>query len=100
MTPNPSPDAAPRHVPQRTPGPVRHSLALPITAPLRRNLLRPAHAYQESIGKLLQRLLALIVGQQKLTAQVIPISFRHRFTRRRVSPKLVYTISENALEPF
>src|ERR1035441_375878 len=50
-----------------------------------------------SYGKLFQRLLALIVGQQKLTAQIIPIWLCHRFNRRGVSPKLVYTISENAL---
>jgi hypothetical protein len=40
----------------------------------------------------------LIVGQQKLATQVIPIWLRHRFTRRRVSPKTVYIIKENALE--
>src|ERR1017187_9944278 len=41
--------------------------------------------------------LASIVGQQKFSAQIIPIWLRHRFTRRRVSPIGVYTIKENAL---
>jgi hypothetical protein len=60
-----------------TPGLVGHPLSLPIAIPLRGNLLCPAHAHQEAIRKLLQRVLALIVGQQKFTAQVIPISFPH-----------------------
>ena len=83
--------------PPLTPWLVRHALGLPSAVPLCGNLFRPAHAHQKAIRQLLQRLLALIVGQQKLTAQVIPIWLRHRFTRRRVSPNLVYTIKENAL---
>jgi hypothetical protein len=46
----------------------------------------------------LDSFLASIVGQQKFSAQIIPIWLRHRFTRRRVSPIGVYTIKENALE--
>src|SRR5664279_2416859 len=83
--------------PPLTPWLVRHALGLPSAVPLCGNLFRPAQAHQEAIRKLLQRLLALIVGQQKLTAQVIPIWLRHRFTRRRVSPNIVYTIKETAL---
>src|ERR1035441_6158515 len=86
-----------RACPPLTPRLVRHALGLPGAVPLCGNLFRPAHAHQEAIRQLLQRLLALIVGQQKLTAQVIPIWLRHRFTRRRVSPNLVYTIKETAL---
>src|SRR5271165_3510417 len=87
-----------RACPPLTPRLVRHALGLPSAVPLCGNLFRPAHAHQEAIRKFLQRRLALIVGQQKLTAQVIPIWLRHRFTRRRVSPNVVYTIKENALD--
>jgi hypothetical protein len=77
---------------------VPHPLGLPGAVPLCGDLLRPAHAHQEPIRKFLQRLLALIVSKQKLTAQVIPLWLRHRFTRRGSSPRQVYTIKENALE--
>ena len=83
--------------PQLTPRPVWHTLGLPCAVPLCRNLLRPAHAYQKAIRKFRQRFLASIVGQQKFSAQIIPIWLRHRFTRRRVSPIGVYIIKENAL---
>ncbi len=79
------------------PGLVPHPLGLPGAVPLCGDLLRPAHAHQEPIRKFLQRLLALIVSKQKLTAQVIPLWLRHRFTRRGSSPRQVYTIKENAL---
>src|SRR5580692_4181417 len=72
--------------PPLTPRLMRYPLGLPITVPLRGNLLRPANAHQETIRKFFQRFLALIIGQQKFTAQVIPIWLRHRFTCRRVSP--------------
>jgi len=98
MPPTPSPDAAPRLRHATYARPSAAPLGLPTAIPLRGNLLRPAHAYQETIRKLLQCVLASIVGQQKLTAQVIPIWLRHRFTRRRVSPNKVYTITENTLE--
>jgi len=39
----------------------------------------------------------LIVGEKKFTAQIIAKGFSHVFVRRRVSPKQVYTILENAL---
>jgi hypothetical protein len=84
--------------PQLTPRPVWHTLGLPCAVPLCRNLLRPAHAYQKAIRKFRQRFLASIVGQQKFSAQIIPIWLRHRFTRRRVSPIGVYIIKENALD--
>lgn len=74
--------------PPLTPRLMRYPLGLPITVPLRGNLLRPANAHQKAIRKFFQRLLALIVSQQKFTAQVIPIWLRHRFTCRRVSPIL------------
>ena len=80
------------------PGWCVYPFGMPTAVPLCGNLLRPAHTYQEAIRKLLQRLLALIVGQQKLTAQVISIWLRHQSTCRRVLPKQVYTITENALE--
>jgi hypothetical protein len=80
-----------------TPGLVWHALSLPIAIPLCGNLLRPAYTHQKAIRKFLQRVLALIVGQQKFTAQIIPISFRHRCTRRRASLNIVYTITETAL---
>ena len=79
------------------PGLVPHPLGLPGAVPLCGDLLRPAHAHQEPIRKFLQRLLALIVSKQKLTAQVIPLWLRHRFTRRGSSPRQVYTIKKNAL---
>jgi len=41
----------------------------------------------------------LIVGEKKFTAQIIAKGFSHVFVRRRVSPKQVYTILENALRP-
>jgi len=41
----------------------------------------------------------LIVGEKKFTAQIIAKGFSHVFVRRRVSPKQVYTILENALKP-
>ena len=63
--------------PQFTARVVRNPLGLASAVPLRRNFLGPAQAHQEAIRKLLQRLLALIVGQQKLTAQVISIWLRH-----------------------
>jgi len=40
----------------------------------------------------------LIVGEKKFTAQIIAKGFSHVFVRRRVSPKQVYTILENALK--
>jgi hypothetical protein len=83
--------------PQFTARVVRNPLGLASAVPLRGNLLGPAQAHQEAIRKFLQCLFPLIVGQQKLTAQIISIWLRHRFTRRRVSPKPVYTIKENAL---
>ncbi len=79
------------------PGLLPHPLGLPGAVPLCGDLLRPAHAHQEPIRKFLQRLLALIVSKQKLTAQVIPLWLRHRFTRRGSSPRQVYTIKKNAL---
>ena len=53
------------------------------------NLLRPADTHQKTTGKFLQRSFALIVGQQKLTAQIIPKGFPHIRVRRRVSPNTI-----------
>jgi hypothetical protein len=49
-------------------------------------LLGPTKADRESACQILQRTLALVIGVQKLAAQIIPIGFPHIITRRRVSP--------------
>jgi hypothetical protein len=49
-------------------------LGLSGAVPPRGEPLRPAHAHQEAIRDLFQRLFALIAGQQGLTAQIILIS--------------------------
>jgi hypothetical protein len=79
------------------PRPVWHALGLTTALALCGNLLCPANTDQKAGRQLFQRTLALVVGQQKLTAQIIPIGSPHLFTRRRQSPKSVYTITGNAL---
>ena len=80
------------------PRPVWHALGLTTALALCGNLLCPANTDQKAGRQLFQRTLALVVGQQKLTAQIIPIGSPHLFTRRRQSPQLVYTITGNALD--
>jgi hypothetical protein len=56
---------------------VTHTFRLPGAIPLCGNLLRPTQTHHETLGQLLKRLGALVVGGQKLPAQVISIRFRH-----------------------
>jgi hypothetical protein len=73
---------------------MRHALCLAGSVACSRNLLRPADAHNEPTRQLLKRSIALIVGKQQFTAQVISKGFPHVRSRRGKSPEvIVYTIS-------
>ena len=59
------------------PRPVMHTLGLPGAIALRRDLLRPAKAYNKTLRQFFQRSVPGVVGRQKLPAQVIPIRSPH-----------------------
>jgi hypothetical protein len=56
---------------------VSHTLSLSSPIPLRRNLLRPTHAYDKTLRQLFQRSIASVVRRQKFPAQIISIRFPH-----------------------
>ncbi len=64
------------------PGPVRHTLWLTSSLAGSRNLLRPPDAHNEPARQFLKRSLALIVGKQQSTAQIITKGFPHARIRR------------------
>jgi len=71
---------------------VRHPFCLTCALARGGNLLRPTQAHKKSAGQCLQCSLALIIGEKKFTAQIIPKGFPHVFVRRKELPKTVYTI--------
>jgi hypothetical protein len=56
---------------------VTNTFRLPGAIPLCGNLLRPTQTHHETLCQFFKRLCALIVGGQKLPAQIISIRFRH-----------------------
>jgi hypothetical protein len=73
---------------------MRHTLWLSGPVACGGNLLRPTKAHNEATSQFLKRPLALVVGKQQLTAQIISKGFPHVLVRRGKSPEItVYTIS-------
>jgi hypothetical protein len=56
---------------------VTHTFRLSGAIPLHGNLLRPTKAHHETLGQFFQRPRPLVIGTQKLPAQIISIRFRH-----------------------
>jgi hypothetical protein len=72
---------------------VRHTFWLTGTVASSRNLLRPPHAHNEATRQFLKRSLALIIGKQQFTAQIITKGFPHVRIRAKSPEIIVYTIS-------
>jgi len=96
--PNPSLDACTFGVPARqlAPGLVWHSLrAWPVRFRCAEIFFPQPTLTRNRSASFLQRLFAAVVGQQKLTTQIIPYGFAIDSLAHRVSPKSVYTITRN-----
>ena len=61
---------------------VRHSFRLAAATPLRGNLLSPTHTHHKTFREFFQCVPTLVVGRQKLSAQIIPIRSRHTLVPR------------------